>query len=327
MNVSIILVSLFAIFIGYLHMQATSYEDGVVDPISIEKEGGKWMKLRDGRIFEYFESGEKDSQKVVIVIGGYMTTAKGMNKYADIGFKEDGNNKKIRVVCVSIPGHGKSSYHAGRTLKNFAEDVEELVNHLGIKRFAVFGLSFGGPHAKAVAYYLDSRVDNVALLSALCHNHFSLHPLGIKILTLVMDAPFIRDLVRHYVFRPLLSDVKKIEEFMIENLHEEWTEITEEAKQLFFEDALRSGVVGVQGLAEGPALGDGRIPYPFEVRAINNGKRKIYSYGGTQEKLLPFKEELQFCGEELGGLIAGDYGHLEMLQKPKLFTTILQALF
>jgi len=228
---------------------------------------------------------------------------------------------------VSKPGHGKSSYHAGRTLKTFAEDIEQLVDHLGIKRFAVFGLSFGGPHAKAVAYYLDSRVDNVALLSALCHNHFSIQPLIKQILTLVMDAPIIRDLARYYVFLPMFSDIKKIEDFVIENIQDEWTLVSNEGKRIFLEDAMRSASVGIRGIADGIPLGDGRIPYPFDLRAIANGKRKIYSHGGYQEKLVPFKEELQVCGEELGGLIGGDYGHLEMFHNPKFYTTILQSLF
>src|SRR5690606_38283888 len=45
-------------------------------------------------------------------------------------------------------------------------DVELLADTLGLERFAVFGVSGGGPHALAVAAALPHRVSRVAVLAS-----------------------------------------------------------------------------------------------------------------------------------------------------------------
>jgi pimeloyl-ACP methyl ester carboxylesterase len=49
---------------------------------------------------------------------------------------------------------------------DWASDVEELAERLGVDRFSVSGLSAGGPYALACAVRLEGRVESVALISA-----------------------------------------------------------------------------------------------------------------------------------------------------------------
>ena len=64
----------------------------------------------------------------------------------------------VCVVTPDRPGYGGSSPLAGRTTAAWADDAAALVDHLGTERFAVMGLSSGGPYAVACASMLGDRV-------------------------------------------------------------------------------------------------------------------------------------------------------------------------
>jgi pimeloyl-ACP methyl ester carboxylesterase len=69
----------------------------------------------------------------------------------------------IRVIAPERPGYGLSDYQPNRSLASWAADVSVLADALGIERFAVFGVSGGGPHALACAYYLPDRIRAVGV--------------------------------------------------------------------------------------------------------------------------------------------------------------------
>ena len=71
----------------------------------------------------------------------------------------------VRVIAPDRPGCGASTWQRQRTFEGWAHDVAELADHLGIERFAVFGISGGGPHAAACARFLPDRVSAAALVS------------------------------------------------------------------------------------------------------------------------------------------------------------------
>ena len=64
----------------------------------------------------------------------------------------------FRVIAVERPGTGRSTNHRYDRVADFGPDVEALVDELGIDRFAVVGLSGGGPYTLAVARHLPDRV-------------------------------------------------------------------------------------------------------------------------------------------------------------------------
>lgn len=72
----------------------------------------------------------------------------------------------VRLIAPERPGYGLSDPLPGRTLPDWARDVAELANHLGIRKFAVGGVSGGGPHALACAHALKERVSVALLLSS-----------------------------------------------------------------------------------------------------------------------------------------------------------------
>jgi pimeloyl-ACP methyl ester carboxylesterase len=70
-----------------------------------------------------------------------------------------------RVIAPDRPGYGASTWKRRRTLEGWANDVAELADRLDIERFAVMGVSGGGPHAAACAHFLPGRVSAAALVS------------------------------------------------------------------------------------------------------------------------------------------------------------------
>lgn len=69
----------------------------------------------------------------------------------------------LRVIGVDRPGYGNAPAEPGRSLCSVAEDTAALMNHLDIDRFAVIGVSGGGPYALACGAVLPDRV--VAIIS------------------------------------------------------------------------------------------------------------------------------------------------------------------
>jgi pimeloyl-ACP methyl ester carboxylesterase len=71
----------------------------------------------------------------------------------------------LRLVCPDRPGYGLSTFQRGRRLVDWPRDVAYLADHLGIDRFAVMGISGGGPHSAVCAALLGDRVISAAIVS------------------------------------------------------------------------------------------------------------------------------------------------------------------
>lgn len=72
-----------------------------------------------------------------------------------------------RLLAPDRPGFGASTFQHHRTLLSWAADVAQLADRLALGRFAVIGVSGGGPYALACAARIPERVSCVALVGAL----------------------------------------------------------------------------------------------------------------------------------------------------------------
>jgi pimeloyl-ACP methyl ester carboxylesterase len=73
----------------------------------------------------------------------------------------------VRYVVVDRPGFGGSDPDPARTVADFAADVEQLADGIGVGRFAVVGVSAGAPYALACAWGMPERVTATAAVSSL----------------------------------------------------------------------------------------------------------------------------------------------------------------
>jgi pimeloyl-ACP methyl ester carboxylesterase len=69
-----------------------------------------------------------------------------------------------RIVGVDRPGIGSSTPHLYGSILDFVPDLTRLVDSLGIERYAVIGLSGGGPYALAAAHATPDRVVAAGIL-------------------------------------------------------------------------------------------------------------------------------------------------------------------
>ncbi len=72
----------------------------------------------------------------------------------------------VRLLTLERPGFGLSDPLPGRSLLDWPRDVEAVADAIGLERFAVLGVSAGGPSAVACGYALPNRVAAVGLCCA-----------------------------------------------------------------------------------------------------------------------------------------------------------------
>lgn len=72
---------------------------------------------------------------------------------------------RLRLIAPDRWGYGETDPHPNPTLTDFASDIEQVADALAIDRFAVLGVSGGGPYAAAIAALLPQRVTALALVA------------------------------------------------------------------------------------------------------------------------------------------------------------------
>lgn len=150
------------------------------DPLIAPDRSARVLHLRDGRRVGYAEYGAPDGRPVVALHG----TPGARTMFAAADFAARG--KGLRIIAPDRSGYGLSDPHHFESLGDTAEDIEALVDALGLDEFALAGYSGGAPHALAAALRLQDRVTRVALIS----------PVG-----LVADGePVSMTAVQHFVF-------------------------------------------------------------------------------------------------------------------------------
>jgi pimeloyl-ACP methyl ester carboxylesterase len=82
-------------------------------------------------------------------------------------FEEAARQLGVRLISADRPGCGLSDFLPGRSIADWAADVRTLADHLRLDRFAVLGLSGGGPYAMATAIGLPDRISRLGLVCPL----------------------------------------------------------------------------------------------------------------------------------------------------------------
>ena len=73
--------------------------------------------------------------------------------------------RKLRIVAPERPGYGLSEFRRQESLAEGALDLKSLADELKFGRFAVIGVSGGGPYAVAAACAMPDRVALLALMN------------------------------------------------------------------------------------------------------------------------------------------------------------------
>jgi len=116
--------------------------------------------LHDGRALGFAEYGDPDGKPVFYFHGHPSSRLEcplfdPENAVLELG---------VRLIAADRPGHGLSDPQRGRTMLDWPDDVIELADTLRIKRFAVLGVSGGGPFAAACAFKIPDRLTRTAIV-------------------------------------------------------------------------------------------------------------------------------------------------------------------
>jgi pimeloyl-ACP methyl ester carboxylesterase len=123
---------------------------------------GRMLHLPDGRRLAYAEWGDPAGRPLIAFHG--TPGSRLMFAIGDAPARRLG----IRLITPDRPGFGLSDRQPGRRIEDFAADVAALADALGLERFAVAGVSGGGPYALACAARLPpERLLRVGVVSGL----------------------------------------------------------------------------------------------------------------------------------------------------------------
>jgi pimeloyl-ACP methyl ester carboxylesterase len=121
------------------------------------------IQLPDGRLLGYAESGAPAGRAVLYFHGH-------PGARLEAGFLADpATRANVRLIGVDRPGMGLSTYQPGRRLLDWPADIAALADALAIERFAVVGLSGGGPYALACA----TRSGTASSRAAWCRERYA----------------------------------------------------------------------------------------------------------------------------------------------------------
>jgi pimeloyl-ACP methyl ester carboxylesterase len=127
----------------------------------MEAASDRWITLRDGRRLGFAEYGDPHGRPLLYFHGfpaSRLEAALTDEAAARLG---------IRIIAPDRPGIGLSDFQLGRLIGDWPADVAELAAVLGLGRFAVLGVSGGGPYSLACAAKIPERLSAVGIVGGL----------------------------------------------------------------------------------------------------------------------------------------------------------------
>lgn len=117
------------------------------------------LTLRNGKVLGFEEYGDAAGAPVYFFHGLPSCRLEASS------VSEAAKRSGVRLISVDRPGFGLSSFRRYRPLVRFADHIAELADSRGTARFAVVGVSAGGPFALATAAKFPDRVSAVATVA------------------------------------------------------------------------------------------------------------------------------------------------------------------
>ncbi len=106
------------------------------------------LATEDGRTIHFIDDGNIGGTPVVF--SGGLGTSVRVIRLLDF-LQTMRRELNLRFITVERNGFGQTTFDASLTMTDYVRDVEQVLEHLQIERFAVFGISGGGPYTAKIA--------------------------------------------------------------------------------------------------------------------------------------------------------------------------------
>lgn len=120
--------------------------------------GGHVIVLPDGRHLGYLIVGEG---KPVVYFHGTASSRLEVRLLTELA-----HTARLQIISIDRPGYGLSTFVARRSLCDFADDINILVDHLGIGGFGIIGWSGGGAFALAYMALYPERIKRALIVGS-----------------------------------------------------------------------------------------------------------------------------------------------------------------
>jgi pimeloyl-ACP methyl ester carboxylesterase len=270
------------------------------------------IQLRDGRTLTYLEIGPSDGTPLIHCHGD------PSSRLEVLLLGEQAILQGVRLIVFDRPGIGRSDPKPEFGLLDWPDEVAEAANQLGIDRFAITGLSGGGPFALACAYKIPERLTACGLISAVPPVEFIMRAgsRGMRFAYRLLDRlppRLFRALVSRTMAQAARSGVEQTEQRLLRNAKRLGTgdqRILRIApiRRTYAETAVESYRQGIQANVEEALLLGKR--WPFRVEEITFDR--IFMWHGEQDRIMPvaLAKELAQALPHCQATFYPDTGHL-----------------
>ena len=254
--------------------------------------------VREGRKLGYAEFGSATGRTVLWFHG-----TPGARRQIPEDARALAASNGLRIIGVDRPGIGLSTSHLYTSVCDSVPDFEILLDKRGVGRFAVVGLSGGGPYALATAHALSDRVTGVGILGGVAPTVGADHVTGGlvgRLASVRLALPWVR-IPLAQVFRGLVMALGPVGPQALDlygRLSPEGDRIVlarEEIKAMFLDDLITNSRRGM-----GASIDDLILflrPWGFSVGDITV---PVHWWHGDADRIVPFEH-----GRHLASLIPG----------------------
>ncbi len=255
------------------------------------------IRLADGRRLGWAEYGAAEGRPVLYFHG--WPASRLEPRLLDAGCSGMG----IRLIAPDRPGMGLSDFKRGRRIADWPGDALELTQRLGLEKFAVLGVSGGGPYAVACAASMAERLTATLLVCGMGPMEGGTAVLGMagpsrRLLHLARAAPWAARLLAPLCLRAIWGKGGRVMPPALEARLSRADQLVLERGELR-ESLIASSREAFRSGARGPAW-DGYLysqPWGFRLEEIRG---PVLLWHGEADVVVPVA-----LGRELAGRIAG----------------------
>jgi pimeloyl-ACP methyl ester carboxylesterase len=243
------------------------------------------IQLKDGRIVGMASAGKVDGYPVFHFHGH------ASSRLEVCMISEGAANAGVRLISLDRPGIGLSDAMPDFQILDWPDIVLEVADRLGLKGFAVEGISGGGAYAMACAYKIPHRLSACGIISTVPPGALMIKagPWHLRtVWRMGVHLPLLFQACDRLLARLVGSDEAHIEKYIVSA----GTLLTPADRKLIDKPELRKAFV--QALAESHRQGGAanrneamRLvrPWGFEVEKIKF--ERIFLWHGEQDALMP----------------------------------------